>query len=198
MVQQIIAIIAQYGGLAPQRIWQLLCQSGAFSNLKIELFQKLLVQLSQKKVIQQDHDGTVVLGPLGEKIVNNYKFYAAFNTPDEYIFQYNSKTFASLPLDLPLKEGERIILAGRKWKILYTDIDRKIVTVLPAQGGNAKIPGNGGIFVSDKVAKKVRQLYSNTNDIRYLDHQALEFYDEGLEFFNDTKLVEVNFHVFGN
>lgn len=198
LVQQIIAIIAQYGGLAPQRICQLLCQSGAFSNLKIELFQKLLVQLSQKKVIQQDHDGTVVLGPLGEKIVNNYKFYAAFNTPDEYIFQYNSKTFASLPLLLPLKEGERIILAGKKWKVLYTDIDHKIVTVLPSKGGNAKIPGNGGIFVSEKVAQKMRLLYSGKNNIRYLDQQAVELYNEGLEYFEASNLVESNFHVTGN
>ncbi|MFA6715880.1 MAG: DEAD/DEAH box helicase [Victivallaceae bacterium] len=198
LIQQIIALIAQYGGISPKRLWQLLCKNGAFNNFSSELFQKLLIQLGKEQVIQQDHDGTIVLGGLGEKLVNDYTFYAAFNTIEEYIFQYNDKTIASLPLLAPLNEDERIILAGRKWKVLHTDIKRKLVSIVPAQGGGAKFTGNGGVFVSDRVAQRVRQEYLNKCQLQYLDRQAVELYNEGIEYFNDTSLTNVNFYVSGN
>ena len=84
LIQQVLSLIAQYSGVNALQLWQVLCQTGAFRQVDQTLFMKLLRQLGQEDPIQQTHDGLLLLGIKGEKIVNHYSFYTAFKTPEEY------------------------------------------------------------------------------------------------------------------
>ena len=198
LVHQIIAIIAQYGGLSPQSIWILLCKSGAFNNIRPELFKMLLSHLGIQNIIQQDHDGSIVLGSLGEKLVNNYHFYAVFSTPIEYIFQYNGKIIASLPIINRPEIGNRIILAGRKWTIKQVDDTRKAIIIIPSKGGEANISGDYTLNIHSKVAQKISELYKLKREIRYLNKNAQRLYQEGLKSFELANLHNENIYLIGN
>ncbi len=81
LIQQILAVIAQFGGFYPKDGWMLLCQNGAFKNVTPEVFLKLLRSLGENKVISQLNTGQIVVGKFGEKILKSPGFYVAFVSP---------------------------------------------------------------------------------------------------------------------
>lgn len=81
LIQQILAVIAQFGGFYPKDGWMLLCQNGAFKNVTPEVFLKLLRSLGENKVISQLNTGQIVVGKFGEKILKSPDFYVAFVSP---------------------------------------------------------------------------------------------------------------------
>jgi ATP-dependent Lhr-like helicase len=84
LVQQLISAITQYGGLTASNAWYLFCEDGPFKNLTKQEFAIFIHALGKQEVINQDHTGLLILGPLGEKLVNHYSFYAAFKNDEEY------------------------------------------------------------------------------------------------------------------
>ena len=84
LVQQVLSLIAQYGGARAADAWRVLCRDGAFSRVTEDVFIKLLRELGGHDLIVQSSDGTLLLGVKGERIVNHYSFYTAFVTPEEY------------------------------------------------------------------------------------------------------------------
>ena len=83
LIQQILSIIAEYGCIYPKDGWSLLCKNGAFNNISASLFLSLLKDLGEVDVIQQTGNGQIVIGPVGEEIISDKEFYAAFTTYPE-------------------------------------------------------------------------------------------------------------------
>lgn len=84
LVQQFLSRIAQHGGVNASQAWQVLCETGSFRNVSQALFMQILRCLGEHQVIQQNSDRTLILGLAGDRIVNHYSFYTAFQTPEEY------------------------------------------------------------------------------------------------------------------
>ena len=68
LIQQILSLIAEYGSFYPKDGWKLLCQNGAFSNVPVNLFLKLLRDLGKNDVIRQMENGQIIIGPTGDEI----------------------------------------------------------------------------------------------------------------------------------
>lgn len=115
LIQQILSVISQFGAFQAKEGWMLLCKSGAFRNVTVELFLELLHSLANKEIIQQIHTGQIVIGIEGEKILRQKDFYVAFNTPVEYklINKANQRKLGFIE-SLP-SIGEIILFAGRRW-----------------------------------------------------------------------------------
>ena len=75
-------------------------------------------QLGHHELLQQTADGVLVLGWKGEHLVNDYRFYAAFTTPEEYRLVCGERTLGSLPINFPLLPQSFLIFAGRRWEIV--------------------------------------------------------------------------------
>ncbi|MEM8505456.1 MAG: DEAD/DEAH box helicase [Cyanobacteria bacterium P01_D01_bin.1] len=188
LIQQALSLIAQYGGVSPLQLWQVLCQTGAFHQVDQALFMKLLKQLGYEDLIQQTHDGLLLLGVKGEKIVNHYSFYTAFKTPEEYRIVTRGKTLGTLPIDFPLTEGMFMIFAGRRWKIIAVDAERKVVDVARSPAG--KVPsfaGSGG-GIHNKIRQEMRRIYGSTDVPVFLDREAVALLQEARENFHRAQL----------
>lgn len=183
LVQQILSIIAQLGGVEATQLWQILCENGPFKDLTKKQFMDLLCCMGYKKLISQAADGTLLAGGLGERIVNNYNFYAAFNTPEEYQLIANSKVIGSIPITFPLIKDLFLIFAGKRWKITDIDESKKLVYLASAKGGIApKFSGNAGL-VDDKIRKEMYKVYLKNDIPSYLDNKARELLIEGKKNF---------------
>ena len=77
-VQQVLSLIAQYGGISAQRAYRLLCETGPFTGLTPTRFAQLLRDLGSHDLIAQMSDGTLMLGLTGERLVGFFDFYASF------------------------------------------------------------------------------------------------------------------------
>jgi len=91
LVQQTLSVIGQYGGVRADQLWALLCNSGPFNQVDKSMYIVFLKALGSQELITQTKDGQLVLGSKGERIVEHYSFYTAFQTPEEYRLESNGR-----------------------------------------------------------------------------------------------------------
>jgi len=192
LVQQIMALLAQYGGFQPKSGWEFLCQNGPFNNITPDVFKEVLIALKANEVIKQDHTGTLVIGVKGEKIINHYSFYSAFCTPEEFILEYNGSRIGTLPIDKPLMKGEYIIFSGTRWLVLDICMENKIISLARSQGGKPPSFTGEGFCVHDEIRKKMKKIYDEQLMPCYLDAVAKKLLQEGHEWFNKLGLTHKN------
>lgn len=135
LVHQILASIAQYGGIHAVQLFQLLCIEGPFNNIAPNDFKLILKEMNANELITQLGDGQLALGLVGEGIVSHYTFYAVFQTGEEYRVVYNNTTVGNMPVDTMLITGQYIVLGGKRWQVKNIDFSSKIVDVMLIKGG---------------------------------------------------------------
>lgn len=198
LLHQILALIAQWGGIRAEQVYRLLCKDGCFKNVTIEHFRELLSHMGKEDLITQISSGELVLGLQGEFLTNNYTFYAVFKTPDEFRVIAGDKTLGTLPVDALILEGQHIIFTGRRWRVENIDIEKKKIHVSPSKGGEPPQFNGQGMLVHDLVRQEMLRIYededyrisSGGNQLDYLDATARDLFYEGLGFFKLAALKE--------
>lgn len=178
LIQQLLSLIGQYGGLNATKAWQLLCGNGAFTNISKADFVALLRELGAKEILMQTAGGLLLHGAIGEKLVNHYSFYAAFASAEEFRLVCGSKNLGTLPLSQPIEKGSYLIFAGKRWQVQDLDSEKKLIQVTAARGG--KVPvfnGNSGL-VDDGVREEMRRILTETDPIPFLDTTATALLEE--------------------
>jgi ATP-dependent Lhr-like helicase len=185
-IQQILSSLAQYGSLTAVELWQIL--GIPFSNVGKPTFIDLLKCLSASEVIQQDSDGSIVLGLKGERITSHYGFYASFTTPQEYQIYNKGSHLGSIPISVVLSEGLCIIFGGRRWKILSIDLEKRIIDVERARGGKPPSFGGSGMAVSKEVRAEMKRIYMSDEVPVFLDKTAISLLAEARDYFSRFEL----------
>jgi ATP-dependent Lhr-like helicase len=188
LVQQVLSVIAQRGGATTGDLWAVLVQSGTFRQVSRDDFVLLLRALGEREILQQESSGLLLPGPLGEKLVNNYEFYSAFVSGEEFRLIAEGRSLGSLPISRPLTTGQRIIFAGRRWRVVDVDTEHKVITVKSDSGGAPPAFEGGGSMVHDHVRAEMHRLLSDTEPLRFLDRAASECLNEARDYFRAANL----------
>lgn len=196
LFHQVLATIAQWGGVRAEQLYDLLCGHGPFRKISVTDFKVLLHGMGMKKLLTQLSSGELTLGTEGERIVNHYSFYAVFKTPEEYRIVTNGKTLGSLPVDSVLLEGEHIIFGGKRWAVDQVDVEKKIIYVVKAHGGNPPLFGGGGLSTHEVVRQEMLKIYLEGDyridvdgtKIDFANSSARELFFEGVSNFKAEKL----------
>lgn len=193
LVQQTMALIAQYGGVTPQQAWRLLCETGAFKPVTQKMFMDLLREMGRHLLIMQSSDGLLLHGELGEKIVNHYDFYAVFMSNDEYRIVNGSRTLGTLPVKSPLTAGSFLIFGGRRWIVASVDEKKRVIDVKSSAGGvPPPFAGDLSMMVHDRVRQEMKAVYQATDIPVFLDATAKELLIEARENFDRYELASRN------
>ena len=180
LVHQVLSAIAQFGGVRAGEIWKAYCGRGPFHGVSQGDFADLLRSIAAHDLIVQAPDGTLLLGELGEKIVNHYSFYAVFQTPEEYQIIAGAKTLGTLPVSFGIGEGSLIVFAGRRWRVVEVDDEGKALIVEPAPGGVPPRFDGGEIGLTARnIRKEMKRIYESTDVPVYLDKGARALLAEG-------------------
>ena len=184
LVQQVLSTLAEHGGFHAGQAWRALCRDGAFRAVTQPLFAELLRSLGKNELIRQTHSGEIVLDLTGERIVNHYSFYTAFQTAEEYRLTSGGRNLGTLPISYPLFPGLYVIFGGRRWVVLEVDEQRKTVDLQPAQGGRLPgFEGGRGAPVHERVRKEMLAIYHSSAVPPFLDARARELLAEGRSHF---------------
>lgn len=179
LVQQLLSSIAQYGGLKATQAYQLLCTDpGPFHGLSHDAFAELLRHLGQEQVLIQDSSGLLLHGPVGDRLVNHYTFYAAFSVDEEFKIVAAGKTLGTLPVSQLLSPGQRILFGGRTWLVEQVEDAQKTIYVAAAKGGNPPLFNGSGGQVHTQVRQTMRRLYQQELEPVFLDPTASRFLQE--------------------
>lgn len=190
LIQQILSVIAQHGGATAGEIFSALCQAGPFRHVDQPMFVKLLKTLGSKELIMQASDGTLLPGRVGERLVNHYSFYSAFQTAEEYRLVASGRTLGSIPIDHPVIEGSLLIFAGRRWRVLDVDVSAKVINLTKAAGGKPPTFSGNGMQVAHGIRQRMRLLYSQDTTPVYLDQTAQSFLSDGRKAYQRLGLEE--------
>ncbi len=192
LLQQTLSVIAQYGGVRAEQLWSLLCKTGSFSLVDEPLYIRFLRSLGAQNLIHQALDGQLILGAVGERLVNHFTFYSAFNTPDEYRLEADGRILGSLPVLWPLIQGQLIVFAAKRWEILSVDPEKKVILLQRAKGGKAPKFASSNMMVATIVRQEMLRIYHNREIPLFLNKTALELFTEGCDTFHALNLSELN------
>jgi ATP-dependent Lhr-like helicase len=136
----------------------------------------------------QDGSGVLLLGVVGERIVNHYSFLAAFVSDEEFSVVCEGKPLGTLPLDRPLVVGSFLIFAGRRWRVTSCYPEDKRIDVVPAKGG--KLPLFDGMRgkVHDRVRQEMREVLRSDEPIPFLDATAVAMLGEARDAYRRLRL----------
>jgi ATP-dependent helicase Lhr and Lhr-like helicase len=190
LIQQLLSLIAQHGGVLAADAYSALCKSGPFSLVTPAQFTELLWNLGAKEVLQQSADGTLLHGSVGERIVNHYTFYAAFTSVEEWRLVSDGHTLGTLPIDFPLSPGLFVIFAGRRWRVTAVDAPHKVVDLVPAPGGRPPVFSGSGPAVDHHVRGEMLRVYKSADIPAYLNAEAARLLTEARQNFFRFRLYE--------
>ena len=172
LIQQVLSTIAQHGGATAADLHQALCGPGPFSLVDRARFVRLLRAMAGHELLIQSADGLLLHGPVGERHVNHYSFYTAFQTADEWRLVAGGETLGTVPISQPLYEGVLLIFAGKRWKVIAVDPSSRVVELKRSSGGNPPQFGGGGARVSDRVRTQMASVLASDSVPAWLDTNA--------------------------
>jgi ATP-dependent Lhr-like helicase len=189
LVQQMLSLIAQVGGVRADEAWRALCQvGGPFTRVDASTFMVFLRCLGEQDLIQQAPSGELLLGVRGEQLVNHHNFFTAFTTPAEYQLLSDGRPLGTLPIDSPVDEGTYLIFAGRRWRVLSVDEEHHVIDLAPAAGGRVPTFSGEGGLVHDRVRQEMFAVYVSADVPVYLDRTARDLLAEGRAYFKRYQL----------
>ena len=174
LIHQILSVITEHGGVSADRLFATLCKQGPFQKVDSRLFERLLRHLGKPEVgmIEQTSDGSLLLGPKGERMVEHYSFYAVFQTPREYRIIADGKPLGTLPVAMIYKPGMTIIFSGQRWRIITIHDRDGVIEVTADHVGRPPLFGCGGGLIHDRIVEKMKDVLSGVDFPVYLGLDA--------------------------
>ncbi len=120
--------------------------------------------------IEMMEEGTVLIGLAGEKIVNNFRFYAVFKDDEEHVVYNGTEEIGSITTVPP--PGYCFTLAGKLWKIEEVDTRHKAVYVKSSRGKVDTLWLGAGGDVHTRIMAKIREVLGSTVLYPYLAPSA--------------------------
>ena len=175
LVQQVLSVIKEHGGSRAESLERTLVQGGGFPNVDRPTLVQVLRSMGDADLIEQTPEGLLITGLLGERIIAHHDFYVAFVVEEEYRVAHAGHHVGNVAFVPELEEERFVILAGRRWRILDIDHERKTIAVKPSPGG--RVPDfhskqNGEIH--PRVRAVMRSLLEAGEMPTYFDMKARE------------------------
>ena len=180
LVHQILSVIAERGGASAGRLYRVLSQEGPFKKVGTPVFTDVLRALGRMEtgLIEQSDDGLLLLGSVGEKLVEHYSFYAVFQTPEEYRLISGGKELGTLPVVNVMAPGMMLIFSGRRWVIQEIDDRDQVIMVTASKGGTPPVFGGDPGDIHDVVIERMFDVLEGDTARVYMDREARDLLDE--------------------
>ncbi|NLN76349.1 MAG: DEAD/DEAH box helicase [Armatimonadetes bacterium] len=190
LVQQVMSIIAERGGATALVLYSDLIENGAFGNVSKAEFVAILNSMGATDLIEQTPEGELILGLNGERIVRSFDFYSAFASSEEMQVIHKGHRIGSITASPSMGADTYLILAGRRWKIIETDTDRKEILVEPSKGG--KLPyfsSSLGADIHPCIRAKMKDILCTDDYPVYLDERAKEMLRQARRAARDSGIM---------
>jgi ATP-dependent helicase Lhr and Lhr-like helicase len=201
VIQQILSFAKQKNEISYDHFRSLLVENGPFISLrKVKdpddhlrlLFNQLIHNNFLEKVNRQSNH--FQLGRKGKEYLDYQKhgFYAAFQSPGDYVVYYNDQALGKIPLSNSFKIGDEIIFSGKLWIITSKRPENRVIRVMPSAKGHAPTFPGDPIPPSQNVISQMLQLYTGKTKIENLHSSVRSFYDEGRKVFKKHNLKSLS------
>lgn len=187
LYHQTMSIVVSAGEIEPPRLAERVLTLAPFSQISQQQYRDFLRHLVDTKHLERMETGSLIIGLAGEKVVNNYRFYATFETELEYQVRDASRQIGTVQA-APV-EGDTIALAGFSWRVLEVNPDKRIIYVEKIKGKTKKLWLGGGGLLHRRILERIRLILQEDKDYGYLLPNAVQRLKEARELAQKTGLV---------
>ena len=154
LYHQTMSTLASCGEMTPGELASRVLPLSCFRRISQEDYRLLLTHLLEIDHISRTENGGLVLGLAGERIVNNYKFYAVFQENVEYSVHSGPEELGTIVKPPPV--GDKIAIAGRVWVVDEVDHKKREVWCTLVKGN---IPAYFGDVAGDIHTRILERMY---------------------------------------
>ena len=154
LYHQTMSTLASHGEMTPGELASRVLTLSCFHRITQEDYQALLRHLLQIDHISRTENGGLIVGLAGERVVNNYKFYAVFQENVEYTVRSGSEQLGTIVKPPPV--GDKIAIAGRVWVVEEVDHQRRELFCTLVKGN---IPAYFGDVAGDIHTRILERMY---------------------------------------
>ena len=155
LYHQTMSTLASCGEMSPGELASRVLSLACFHRISQEDYRALLLHLLEIDHINRTENGGLIVGLTGERIVNNYKFYAVFQENIEYAVRSGSEELGTIVKPPPV--GDKIAIAGRVWVVEEVDHKKREVYCTLVKGN---IPAYFGDVPGDIHTRILERMYT--------------------------------------
>lgn len=170
LYHQTMSTLASSGEMTPAELASRVLTLSYFHNVSQEDYRILLKYLLKTGHIEWTENGGLIVGLAGERVVNNFKFYAIFQENEEFSVHAGSEELGTIVKPPPV--GDKIAIAGRVWVVEDIDIKRHQVYChevdgrIPAYFGD--VPGD----IQPEILQRMKKILNEKTMYPYLMQNA--------------------------
>ena len=127
LYHQTMSYLLSAGEVSVKRLFGEVLSLSSFRYIQREEYLLLLRHLLDIGHLQKMEDGGLIIGPAGEKIVNDYHFLAVFQVPEYYLVKDENRAIGTVDKIYPPET--RFALAGRTWETVEVNQKAKVIFV---------------------------------------------------------------------
>ena len=171
LYHQTMSTLASCGEMTPAELASRVLPLSCFHRITKEDYRLLLSHLLEIDHINRTENGGVILGITGERIVNNYKFYAVFRENVEYTVHSGSEQLGTIVKPPPV--GDKIAIAGRVWAVDEVDHKRREVYCTLVKGNIPAYFGDVAGDIHTRILERMHTVLEENKNYPYLMPHAV-------------------------
>ncbi|MDD6415988.1 DEAD/DEAH box helicase [Lactobacillus porci] len=171
LYHQTMSTLASMGEMTPAELASRVLSLSYFHRVSQADYKVLLRHLLKTDQIQWTENKGLIVGLSGERVTNNFKFYAVFQENEEYSVHSASEELGTIVKPPPI--GDKVAIAGHVWVVEEIDRQRHQVYVHRVKG---RIPAYFGDVPGDihpRILERMRQILSEDRNYPYLMANAV-------------------------
>ena len=188
LYHQTMSTLASCGEMTAGELASRVLPLSAFERISQEDYRVLLRHLIDIDHIQRTENGGLILGLAGERVVNNYKFYAVFRENVEYSVRSGPEELGTIVKPPPV--GDKIAIAGRVWVVEEIDHQRRLVYCTLVKGNIPAYFGDVAGDIHTRILERMRLVLSEDKPYPYLMRHAVCRLQEARETFRNAGIGE--------
>jgi ATP-dependent Lhr-like helicase len=188
LYHQTMSVLLAHTELTPAQLAERVLTLSPFANVTQEHYRSLLRYLLELKHLELTETGGLIIGLQGEKVVNNYRFYATFQETVEYTVRERSREIGTIE-NIPAV-GDTIGLAGFAWRVMVVDHDQRLIYVERVRGKAPAAWSGGRCESHPRILERMRQVLREDTHYGYLHEQAQDRLAEARRLARQTGLLE--------
>ena len=171
LYHQTMSTLASCGEMTPAELASRVLPLSCFHRISREDYRLLLSHLLEIDHINRTENGGLILGITGERIVNNYKFYAVFRENVEYTVHSGSEQLGTIVKPPPV--GDKIAIAGRVWAVDEVDHKRREVYCTLVKGNIPAYFGDVAGDIHTRILERMHTVLEENKNYPYLMPHAV-------------------------
>lgn len=190
LYHQTMSILTAMKEISPSLLAKNILNLSSFQYISQDDYKVLLRYLVSIDHINKTESGKLILGLVGEKIVNKFQFYAVFPETLEFKVKQNSADIGTIVI-IP-NVGSQFGLAGKTWEVLDVDFSKKTIFVKQVEG-KAGIFWRGGTgTIHSKILQRMRRVLLEDTEYPYLQTNAKKRLQSARQLARDFDLDKRN------